>query len=363
MKRSLAILGLLVSTLLIACQPSPSPTPTPRPTPVVRHAPDVDYRAALAALDTYRARASLDVYPAESTGLKKAHLEIEVDAINRPERARRTTIRGLRSLTNPEERRRTADVLKFVEVGGSLYMSTGVTWLKTPAQNNPEQGFLDPALLIPDPTLFTQVATNVEVNGVRADHYTFSDPEALAYLAPDEREDVTAVKGNVWLAREGHFVVRYRATIHGNGFRFDFSPAPFPGRVEVAYDIYGPNEPLTITPPQDALGETPKQEPDKPIVLEGFGNAPLALPADASIVMSTPQLVVLNTALTPEEVARFYANAFAEAGWEQVAAETKATGSIRERWQKQGYELHLTIVSGKEDTEQTHVTIGVNVKK
>ncbi len=359
MKRTVVAITLLFLALLGGCQPAPTPTATPVP----RHAPEVDYRAALAALDTYRARASLDVYPAEGTGLKKAHLEVEVDAINRPERARRTTIRGLRSMARPEERQRTADVLKFVEVGGSLYVSTGTTWLKTPAQNDPEQGILDPALLIPDPTLFTLVATGVKVNDVVADQYTFSGANALAYLSQPEREAIVAVAGNVWLAQEGNFIVRYRATVHGDGFRFDFSPKPFMGKIEVAYDIYGPNEPLTIEPPKDALGEQPEQEPDKPIVLEGFGGTPFPLPPDASVAMSTRQLVVFDTTMTPEEVTQYYANALAEAGWKKADEEERSTGSRRETWQKETYQLVLTIVPGKTNNEPTHVTVGVNPSK
>ncbi len=350
------VIALLLSIGLVACGPTPTPTPTPQP----QYAPDVDYRAALAALNTYRARASLDVYPAPGTGLNKAHLEVEVDAINRPERARRTTIRGLRSMAKPEERRRTADVLKFIEVGGALYMSTGTTWLKTPAQNDPEQGILDPNLLIPDPTLFLLAKRGVEVNGVMANHYTFSGVDALAYLTQPEREAVVAVAGNVWLAQEGNYIVRYRAIVEGNAFRFDFSPEPFMGRIEVAYDIYGPNEPLTIEPPQGALGEQVKPEPEKPIVLDGFEGAPFPLPPDAGVAMSTRQVVIFETVLTPEEVAQFYANALSEMGWEQAGEQEKTTRSLRQTWRKGGYELRLTIVAGKKRGESTYVTVGVN---
>lgn len=350
------LITLLAGIGLVACGPAPVPTPTPRP----QHAPDVDYRAALAALDTYRARASLDIYPAESTGLQKGHLEVEVDAVNRPERARRTTIRGLRSMARPEERPRTSDILKFVQVGGDLYMSTGTTWLKTPAQNNPEQGILDPATLIPQPDLFTLAEENVEVNGVVANRYTFSDPTALAFLSEEERAAIGDLAGEVWLAQEGNFIVRYRADARGTAFRFDMSPEPFAGRLVVAYDIYGANEPLTIEAPQGALGEQPEKKPDKPIVLDGFGDAPFPLPPDARVGMNTRQFIVLDTALAPNEVARFYANAFSEAGWEKVGEESKSTGSIQETWQKEGYELRLTIVPGKKSGEDTHVTVGVN---
>ncbi len=347
------LITLLAGIGLVACGPAPAPTPTPRP----QHAPDVDYRAALAALDTYRARASLDIYPAEGTGLQKGHLEVEVDAVNRPERARRTTIRGLRSMARPEERSRTSDILKFVQVGGDLYMSTGTTWLKTPAQNNPEQGILDPATLLPRPDLFTLAQENVEVNGVAADRYTFSDPVALAFLAEEERAAIGELVGEVWLAREGNFIVRYRADARGTAFRFDMSPEPFAGRLVVAYDLYGPNEPLTIERPQEALGEQPKGQEDRPVLLDGFGQMPFPMPGAVTVVMNSHQLVVFDTPLAPDEVARFYARELARLGW-TAGPEERGNASIRQTWRKNGYELRVTIVRGR--GESTHVTVGVN---
>ena len=350
------LIGLLVGVLIGGCSPS-TPPPTPTPTPVPPSAPAVDYRAALAALDTYRARASLDFYPAAETGLSKGHLEVEVDAINRPARARRTTIRGLRSLAKPEERRKTSDVLKFIEVGGDLYMSTGTTWLKTPAQNDPEQGILDPGLLVPDPDSLTLAQEGVEVNGVVADHYRFDSAQALAYLTPEELAGVTGVQGDVWLARDGHFIVRYRAVVEGRSFRFDMSPDPIPGRLEVAYDIYGPNEPLTIERPQ-ALGEDTSPKEDKPVILDGFDGQPLPMPVDAEVVMATRQVAIFNTGMVPEEVVRFYAQALSNGGWQLTKEEGKK--GMRQTWQRAAFQLNLVIVAGQEPGEPTHVTIGVN---
>ncbi len=352
-------LFILGGILLIVLGLAGCGTPTPTPTLVPVHAPQVDYTAQLAQLKTYRARAHIDIYPAPDTGLDKAHLEVEVDAVNAPHRARRTTIRGLRSMAKPEERRKTADVLKLVQVGGDLYISTGTTWLKTPAQNNPEQGFMDPGTLVPHPEGLTLAESDVEVNGIRSDHYTFDSPEMLAYLTPEERAQVERVQGDVWIARDGHYIVRYRARIEGRGFRFDFSPQPFAGRVDVAYDVYHPNEPLTIERPQRPLGaSTPEEE--KPIVLDGFGNTPFPLPADASVVMSTHQLVVFDTPLSADEVDRFYVQALENAGWKQGERTVGANGTVKEVWTRPGYELRLTLVPGKSEDAPTHVIVGVN---
>ncbi len=351
---------LVAVLLLVGCSTPTPPAVTPSPTVNRTTAPDIDYRQALAALSTYKARASMDVYPAPETGLAKAHLEVEVDAVNAPERARRTVIRGLRSMAKPEDRRKTADVLKLISVGGDLYVSTGTTWLKTPAQNDPEQGILDPGKLVPNPNALTLVEDDVEVNGIRTRHYRFDTADALAYLGEEERAQVTSVQGDVWLASEGHYIVRYRASMDGKGFQFDFSPTPFPGRVEVAYDVYAPNEPLTIEAPRQALGNAPDKQEDKPVVLDGFDGKTFPLPADADVAMSTHQVVIFNTGFSVEEAARFFAQALDEMGWQQKEHVQTSNGTVKDVWTRGGYVLHLTIVPDKKMEGVTHVTVGVN---
>ncbi len=347
------VLGLLIFGSACAAPASPTPTVPPQP------APAVDYREALAALDTYRVQATLRVYPDPDTGLENATLKVTVEAINRPTRARRTLIEGLKSMARPQDRYKTSDVLKFVEVGGDLYVSTGTTWLKTPAQNDPEQGILDPALLVPDPALFTLEARGETINGVRADRYRFHDAAALAYLSEEERAAITQVDGQMWLAQDGQYIVRYRATAEGTGFRFAFSPEPFPGKVEVAYDVLDANAPLTIQRPQEALGESPSEQEDTPIRLEGFDNVTFPTPADASVRFQTPLLAVFDTRLSVSEVARFYANALPALGWTlQTDGETR--GGVRQVWARNGYELRLTIVPDRKASGLTHVTVGVN---
>ncbi len=347
---------VLVLGLLSACAaPRVTPTPTIEPKP----APQVDYRAALDALHTYRVQGHIDVYPDPATGLSKAHLEVNVDATNHPQRARRTTIRGLRSMAKPEERNRTSDVVKLVQVGGDLYVSTGGTWVKTPAQNNPEQGFMDPATLMSHPDAFTLAEENVVINGIPTDRYHFTSPTVLSYMSPEEQSGVTSLSGDVWLARDGHYVVRYHAVIEGQSFRFDFSPEPFPGRVEIVYNVYDVNKPITIERPSQALGERPQETEDTPVVLDGFEGKEFPLPVESQVVMGTHQLVVFDTPLPVDEVERFYANVFSDNGWTQVEASTQ--GSVHHwRWTKEGYELRMTITAGKSSNAPTHVVVGVN---
>ncbi len=345
--------GLGLLSACAATRVTPTPTVEPRP------APQVDYRAALAALHTYRAQGHIDVYPDPSTGLEKAHLEVNVDATNHPRQSRRTTIRGLRSMARPEERTRTSDVVKMIQVGGDLYVSTGHSWLKTPAQNNPEQGFMDPGTLMSQPEAFTLAEENVTVNGIPTDRYHFTSPDVLSFMSPEERAGITSVSGDVWLARDGHYVVRYHAVIEGRSFRFDFSPKPFPGRVEIVYNVYDVNKPLTIERPPEALGEHSQASKDTPVVLHGFDGKEFPLPVDAVVVMATHQLVVFDTPLSPNEVEHFYANILSENGWTQEKADTQ--GNVHHwLWTKDKYELRITVTAGKSPNAPTHVVVGVN---
>ncbi|NPA90851.1 MAG: hypothetical protein GXO55_05315 [Chloroflexi bacterium] len=354
--RMLIVGGVFLAFSLLAGCGTPTPVATPTPVSLT------DPKEALAALRSYQVRAAIDVHPRPETGLDKAHMEVEVDAVNAPQRARRTTIRGLRSMAKPSERRKTADVLKLIQVNGDLYISTGTTWLKTPAQNDPEQGFLDPSKLVPDPSLLHLKETDVVVNQVHTDHYTFSDPKALAYMGPEEQDAVTQVQGDVWVARDGGYIVRYRAHVEGQGFRFDFSPQPFAGSVDVTYDVYGANEPLQIERPNMALGEQPQDKEEKPLVLDGFDNKPFPLPEDAKVVLGTHQVAIFDTRLTPEEVAHFYAQALEEYGWTPVEDGANASGGQQKLWQKGTYQLRLHIIPGKKPDEPTHVTVGVSRK-
>ena len=354
--RGFILRGLLLLVLSACAFPAPTPTPTPTPEP----APTIDYRSALDTLDTYRVQASLAVIPDPNTGLEPRRLDVEMEVLNRPQRARRTIIRGLKSMARPQDRYRTSDVLKFIEIGGDLYVSTGATWLKTPAQNDPQQGILDPALLIPDPNLFTLAGDIETVNGVPAIPYTFQSAATLAYLSNEERAAITRVEGTVWLAQEGKFIVRYRAVAEGTAFAFAFSPDPFPGRVEVTYDVRDVNAPLTIERPRDALGEAERVEEGEPILLDGFDNVPLPLPGDAEVVFQTRQLAIFTTRQSPEEVARFYANQLTALGWERQPVGQVSSRAVHQRWTRNGYELRLTIVSRGGEEPRTHVTIGIN---
>lgn len=351
-------LWLVVLAALVAACAGLATTPTPAVAP--QPAPDIDYRAALATLKTYRAHAVLEVFPAEATGLAPRRLEVTVEAVNSPHRARRTVIQGLKGMARPQDRYRTSDTLRFVEVGGALYMSTGTTWLKTPAQNDPEQGILNPSQLIPDPQLFTLEARGEAVNGVLADRYRFSDAAALAYLAEEERAAISRVDGKVWLAQEGNYVVRYRAEAEGQAFRFAFSPAPFPGRIAVAYDVTHINEPLRIEPPAEALGELPETEEQKPILLEGFGNTPFPVPDGTRVLMQSRLFAVLDVPLPATDAARFFADELAALGWTLQSTTEEDRSPVEHVWEKAGYTLHITVVADRNNPALSHVTVGVN---
>ena len=159
---------------------------------------------------------------------------------------------------------------------------------------NPLGGLLDPAGLL-TVVFGAEEAGQETVNGVAAAHYTFDERA----LVQNGRNKST---GEMWVASEGGFIVRYLVTTEGNA---DYFGGGMEGTLTRDYQLTDVNQPLTIELPADCPA--------------GLVNAPL-LP-DASIVMNLPSLLAYDTGTSVLEARAFYEQELAKLGWQTPAAQ------------------------------------------
>ena len=135
-------------------------------------------------------------------------------------------------------------------------------------------------------------AGNDTVNEVAANHYTF-DERAFGQL------DIAQSTGEMWVASDGGYIVKYLLTTKGNA---DYFGEGIEGTITWDYELTDINQPLTIRLPEDCPG--------------GLVNAPL-LP-DASNILTMPGILTYDTSTSLADAAAFYQKEIPSLGWELV---------------------------------------------
>lgn len=130
------------------------------------------------------------------------------------------------------------------------------------------------------------------VNDVAANHYTF-DERALGAL------DIMKSTGEVWVASDGGYIVKYTTTTTGDAKYFGEG---IEGTVTWDYELTDVNQPLTLELPADCPS--------------GMVNAP-QLP-DATDVVNMPGLLTFTTVTSLADAAAFYQKQIPELGWTLV---------------------------------------------
>jgi hypothetical protein len=133
-------------------------------------------------------------------------------------------------------------------------------------------------------------AGSESVNGIASDHYRF-DQHALG------QQGFTESSGELWVATDGGYVVKYLLTSKGGE---DFFGDGLEGTISYDYELTDVNNPVEITLPDDC-----------PL---GLVDAPL-LP-DASNVQNGGGVLAFDTASSISEAAAFYEQQIPPLGWE-----------------------------------------------
>jgi hypothetical protein len=162
----------------------------------------------------------------------------------------------------------------------------------TAALADPTAGLADqyqPALAI-SPLVGADEAGTETVNAIAASHYTF-DERALGFAGFSEST------GDVWIAADGGYVVRYRLTTRAGPEYFGREAQ---GTMTWEYELSGVNEPVEIAVPEDCPA----------------GLIDVPMPPDATNLRSLPGFLAFETALPPSETGAFYRDSLAGLGWE-----------------------------------------------
>lgn len=181
----------------------------------------------------------------------------------------------------------------------------------------------EPASFLPGVTGAVESGTET-VNGVPATRYDF-DQRAFGALP-----EATSA-GQMWVASDGGYVVRYTLTTVGADEYFGDENE---GTLTFDYQVTDVNSAQPIEmPPDCAVGDS---------------DAPL-LP-DAATVVRVPGLVSYTTAATVEDVVVFYLDQLTALGWQAVTEPTVGENATVQTFQRDRDELSLVVGSGEADT-------------
>ena len=144
------------------------------------------------------------------------------------------------------------------------------------------------------------------VNDVASTHYTF-DQRAFGLT-----EDFTKSTGELWIAVDGGYLVKYLVTTVAGA---DYFGEGIEGTQTWDYELTGANQSLVIELPADCPA--------------GMIDAPLM--PDAANIVNMPGVLSFDTASNPADVAAFYQQQLVALGWNIVGepATTEATGFLQ----------------------------------
>jgi hypothetical protein len=189
--------------------------------------------------------------------------------------------------------------------------------------------WLEPALILTSVIGAEQAGTE-RVNDLETDKYTF-DERALG------EDGFAESSGEMWVASEGGYVVRYLLTSRGGE---DYFGEGIEGSLTWAYELTDVNQPLNVSVPADCPA--------------GLVEAPL-LP-DASNVLNMPSVLTYDTASSPSEAAAFYEDQIPALGWSPLEEPTINETSAFLGFSKTGLVMSV-IITSSEAGAKVHITL------
>lgn len=169
------------------------------------------------------------------------------------------------------------------------------------------------------------------VNDVAANHFTF-DERALGQL------DITKSTGEMWVASDGGYIVRYLLTTNGNA---DYFGEGIEGTLTWDYELTDVNQPVTFALPDDCPA--------------GMVDAPL-LP-DAANILNMPGILTYDTSTGLTEAAAFYQEQIPSLGWTLIGAPATAeTNALMEF--TQGDQILTVIITADAGVTTVNILLG-----
>jgi hypothetical protein len=333
-----------VATAAPAPAQAATTTPAP-PTPEAAGEPEPTLSAAdlsaLEKLESFRTTLSFSSEGTDSDGNPVTDsTEMATEFVKDPP-ARRLTMTIISSDDeNPEQ----PQTVEMVEKDGTVYMKADDQWISIGTESSPfgdpDMEFLmDSGVLFDDLEGLERVRPDEKVNGIDSRHYKFTDRALAGWLALTADSNAE-VDGDVWIAKDGGYLTRYVLAMKvTDGTGGALAPDLARGTVTMSYELSDVNEPIVIELPEGMAGGG--------ISLTGFdADDPFPVPEDGTVMMSSSQMTMMQTALSAEDAAAFYEEALANLGWSKNDQESMAAGGLVSlAFDKDGNRLSLILTS------------------
>lgn len=153
-----------------------------------------------------------------------------------------------------------------------------------------------------------------DVNGRPATHYRIDDVsifERMAQMAPDSEEVIESVSMDVWVAKEGNFLLKYVVLAEVSNVPetgADGAEVLVAQSVNWTYEILDANADIVISLPADA------PEPGQ-VAIPGFAEGEFPVPDGSTLSAGMLGMPEVTSDLSQEELVKFYTEAFAALGW------------------------------------------------
>jgi len=249
-----------------------------------------DAKAGLTELSSYKARLTLS-FDGTNAGQPQQWSKTYVMLATKKPAARQLTIEKTGDLPD------LAQVL-MAEIEGALYERHGEDSCSAEAivEGNSLAEQMEPAGFLSG-VIGADEAGSETVDDVAANHYTF-DQRAFGLT-----EDFVQSTGEMWVASEAGYVLKYLLTTKGDA---DYFGEGIEGTLTFDYQLTDINQPVPFTLPDDCPS--------------GMVNAP-QLP-DATNVLNMPGILAYDTSTSLADIAAFYQEQLPTLGWALVGEPT-----------------------------------------
>ncbi|MCD6290818.1 MAG: hypothetical protein J7M34_09980 [Anaerolineae bacterium] len=380
------------ATMKEKAAPTPTPeetpvTPTTAPTPESKPTESIEVSQSLKALqelNTYRSRLVADWAEVEAGKTITGNMEwLEEHVVK--DHAYHATMK-MRSSKEPEQHLMERIVIgqtQWLRFDNEAWISLGANQEAVPGLANiitPED-FLNS---VENPKL---VKSEEVINGVKTKHYIVTKeqlpnsnlllPDGEKGLATASNVKIQDFQADFWIAEKGGYLVKFivKDTMIQN------PDSAQPKRIEstMTYEVYDVGAKIKIQPPTTASqpsseseGKSSSTQPTPSgagaiqipseaggtISLPGFEKSGLPRPNGAAVMVSTPEMAIINAPQRVNEVATFYDQALSQAGWTKQETVTQSKDLILESYQRGNVQLGLTITwVGDEQRTQILLTI------
>ncbi|MDO8736156.1 MAG: hypothetical protein Q7K29_03635 [Thermoleophilia bacterium] len=177
-----------------------------------------------------------------------------------------------------------------------------------------------------------EAAGGETVNAIAVDHYTF-DERAFGQL------DLAQSTGEMWVASNGGYIVKYLLTTKGNADYFGEGVA---GTLTLDYELTGVNQPVALKLPGDCPA--------------GMVNAPLA--PNASNVVNVPSVLTYDTSTSLADVTAFYKKEIPALGWALTVEPTVTETTALMEFTQGNQTMTIVNTAGATGTK-VHIVVGV----